>query len=164
MIYEHVHVGQQYDVKLTLLPDGHLHATVNGHDYDLQVVHQDDGGVTLQFADQATPIHILTAADGDERYVHINGQTLTFTKRDERATTRRTSTPAETNLTAQMPGQVVAVEVEAGETVTRGQTLVILEAMKMEMRVTAPADGLVQAVYVAAGDVVERGQQLVELG
>jgi biotin carboxyl carrier protein len=61
-----------------------------------------------------------------------------------------------------MPGQVVDVLVAEGETVTRGQTLVILEAMKMEIRAAAPADGRVKRLLVGKGDVVERGQHLVE--
>jgi biotin carboxyl carrier protein len=56
------------------------------------------------------------------------------------------------------------VLVQAGETVTRGQTLLLLEAMKMEIRVTAPADGQVRQVLVEAGAVLDRGQRLVELG
>ena len=60
-----------------------------------------------------------------------------------------------------MPGQVTVVLVKAGDETTRGQTLLILEAMKMEIRVTAPADGHVQQVMVQSGDVVERGQHLV---
>jgi biotin carboxyl carrier protein len=50
-----------------------------------------------------------------------------------------------------------------GEAVTRGQTLLLLEAMKMELRVTAPADGRVWRVHCATGQVVERGQLLIEL-
>jgi methylmalonyl-CoA carboxyltransferase 1.3S subunit len=54
--------------------------------------------------------------------------------------------------------------VSEGDTVERGQTLVILEAMKMELRVTAPEAGRVKRLLVQMGDVVERGQALVEIG
>ena len=67
------------------------------------------------------------------------------------------------SLHAQMPGQVVSVDVQAGDTVAKGQTLVILEAMKMEVRVQAPYAGRIQRVVVQTGQVVERGQQLVEM-
>ncbi|MCB9457792.1 MAG: biotin/lipoyl-binding protein [Anaerolineaceae bacterium] len=62
-----------------------------------------------------------------------------------------------------MPGQVVNVLVAVGDSVTRGQTLVVLEAMKMEIRVAAPGDGTVRRLLVAQGDVVERGQLLLEV-
>jgi biotin carboxyl carrier protein len=62
-----------------------------------------------------------------------------------------------------MPGQVIAVPVAAGDAVSRGQTLIVLEAMKMELRVAAPHDGTVEKVLVSVGEVVERGQPLAEV-
>ena len=67
-------------------------------------------------------------------------------------------------LYAPMPGKVLATEVSAGESVSEGQLLVILEAMKMEHRITAPIDGVVQEVPVSEGDQVDNGQILVVFG
>ena len=64
-------------------------------------------------------------------------------------------------LTAPMPGAVLSTAVAAGDAVSKGQLLLILEAMKMEHRITAPRDGTVEALHVAAGDQVENGQLLV---
>lgn len=66
-------------------------------------------------------------------------------------------------LIAPMPGKVVAVETEPGATVSKGQVLVILEAMKMEQSLTAPRDGVVEQVRCTAGDLVEAGAALVVL-
>jgi 3-methylcrotonyl-CoA carboxylase alpha subunit len=66
-------------------------------------------------------------------------------------------------LTAPMPAKVTAVHVDAGQAVTRGAPLVVLEAMKMEHTITAPADATVAAVSVAVGDLVEEGAVLVSL-
>ncbi len=65
------------------------------------------------------------------------------------------------SLVAPMPGKVVSVEVSVGDEVRKGQTLVILEAMKMEHAIGSPEDGTVQKVEVKAGDQVERGTTLV---
>ncbi|TNY35090.1 biotin carboxylase N-terminal domain-containing protein [Thermomonospora catenispora] len=61
------------------------------------------------------------------------------------------------SLVAPMPGTVVRVEVEEGATVTEGQPLVVLEAMKMEHRVAAPASGVVTALNVSEGRQVQAG-------
>jgi biotin carboxyl carrier protein len=66
-------------------------------------------------------------------------------------------------IKAPIPGLVVKVAVEPGRTVTEGQTLIILEAMKMENDLRAPRDGVVHEVRVAAGAQVALGQLLVTL-
>lgn len=65
---------------------------------------------------------------------------------------------------APMPGAVVAVEVEVGQEVKRGQGLVVLSAMKMENQIKAPRAGRVVSVDVQAGQTVEQGRTLVVLG
>ena len=66
-------------------------------------------------------------------------------------------------LTAPMPGAVLATEVNSGDKVSKGDLLLILEAMKMEHRITAPMDGIISELHVATGDQVENGQLLVTL-
>ena len=64
------------------------------------------------------------------------------------------------SLLAPMPGAVVRVAAAAGDRVTAGQALVVLEAMKMEHTVAAPLDGVLTALHVQPGDQVESGQAL----
>jgi 3-methylcrotonyl-CoA carboxylase alpha subunit len=64
-------------------------------------------------------------------------------------------------LTAPMPGKVVAVLVEKGQQVKKGEPLVIMEAMKMEHTIAAPADGMVEDVLYAVGDQVADGAPLL---
>jgi methylmalonyl-CoA carboxyltransferase 1.3S subunit len=65
-------------------------------------------------------------------------------------------------LTSPVAGTVVTVLVETGSDVKSGDTLLVLEAMKMETEVTAPKDGKVKAIDVAVGDAVQGGQVLIE--
>lgn len=58
-------------------------------------------------------------------------------------------------IKAPMPGTILDVRVQAGQTVKKGQVLVILEAMKMENEIQAPCDGTVSSVSVRKGDSVE---------
>ena len=63
---------------------------------------------------------------------------------------------------APMNGTIVDVAVSEGESVKKGATLLVMEAMKMEHNITAPSDGTVKSVYYAAGDLVDGGSQLLE--
>jgi acetyl-CoA/propionyl-CoA carboxylase biotin carboxyl carrier protein len=69
----------------------------------------------------------------------------------------------EASLEAPMPGTVVQLRVEAGATVTAGETLVVMESMKMEISIQSPRDGAIEAVLIAVGDQVDRGATLIEL-
>ena len=69
----------------------------------------------------------------------------------------------EASLSAPMPATVVAINVAVGQTVTAGDVLVILEAMKMELAVTAPHDGRVRAIACHVGELVQPGVPLVEI-
>jgi 3-methylcrotonyl-CoA carboxylase alpha subunit len=106
------------------------------------------------------------AADGPRRWVALDGQAASpVVVAVPQASGRQRRGPAsgDETLEAQMPGVVRRVLVAQGDAVERGQVLVLLEAMKMEIRVSAPRAGVVAAVGVAEGQAVERGQTLVTL-
>lgn len=67
------------------------------------------------------------------------------------------------SLTAPMNGSVVTVMVNAGDTVSEGQTLVIMEAMKMEHAIKAPHDGIIEALYFTEGELVSDGAELLAM-
>ena len=161
MIYTYQHGGETFTVRLERLPDGGYQAAVGEHEYRVEASALPNGGWLLNLDGERVIAYV--AADGAERHIWVNGQTYTLTPPEMRATRRRGAAAGGGDLTAQMPGQVIEVLVRDGDAVTRGQALVTLEAMKMELRVTAPGDGRVRRVLVKAGDVVERGQRLVEM-
>jgi len=66
-------------------------------------------------------------------------------------------------VTAYMPGRVVAVLVEEGGTVTAGQGVIVLEAMKMENEIRAETDGTIAKIFVQPGQAVDMGNPLFEL-
>lgn len=68
-----------------------------------------------------------------------------------------------TNVTAPMPGNILAVNVSAGQNVKSGEVLMVLEAMKMENEIVAPEDGVVKQVLVSKGSVVGTDDVLVVL-
>jgi 3-methylcrotonyl-CoA carboxylase alpha subunit len=66
-------------------------------------------------------------------------------------------------LTAPMPGKVVSFSVKAGDKVTKGQALAVMDAMKMEHTIAAPMDGVVAELLYAPGDQVTEGAELLKL-
>lgn len=154
----------QGTIKVTLerKGDGSVMATVGEHAYDLSATPVADGGWLLEHGDRR--VQVYTASDGMRRFAQMADGTV-YALSVAAPTSRRRSGAAtgEGKLMAQMPGQVIDVLVQAGDVVTAGQPLVILEAMKMEIRVAASADGVVREIFVQKGETVERDQQLLAL-
>ncbi|MGE5462998.1 MAG: acetyl-CoA carboxylase biotin carboxyl carrier protein subunit [Syntrophothermus sp.] len=103
------------------------------------------------------------SSDDARRWVTVNGQTLILTKSSGARKNRGGHAHASGGLTAPMPGQVRAVNIREGEAVTKGQTLLLLEAMKMEIRIQSQREGRVRKLFVKQGQTVEKDQILVEI-
>ena len=113
----------------------------------------DDGG-TRHIA------HAVTG-DDDEVWVHVDGEVITVAgASEERA---RQPSHGHPTLDAPMPAQVTAVLVAPGDVVGAGATLVLLEAMKMELPLKTPFAGRIAAVHCAVGDRVAPGRILVDV-
>lgn len=133
--------------------------TLDGQPIQLQTGRTQHGFLLRTAAGQQ---HAVVAAAGHERMVHLAGQTHRFQTADARP--RRARASNHSDLTAQMPGIVTDLRVAVGDIVSAGQVLLVIEAMKMEIRLTAPTDGVVNALHTQRGSLVERGQTLVEIG
>ena len=137
--------------------------TVDGRAYAVEAQRPQHGVIVLNMNGRRTRAWV--AHDGLQRHVALSAARAYVLQRPDPRTKQRRRAPgaADGGLEAAMPGQVLDVLVHVGDTVERGQTLLLLEAMKMELRMVAPFAGQVRAVRCAAGQVVERGQLLVEL-
>lgn len=122
-----------------------------------EVLHEENGKLDVLIEGKRVTAYI--SSDNAKCWVTVNGQTFMLTK----SSGGRGHQHAAGKLMAPMPGQIRALNVSEGETVTKGQTLLILEAMKMEIRVQAPRDGTVKKLLVKQGQTVEREQILVEI-
>ncbi|MEC7105588.1 MAG: biotin carboxylase N-terminal domain-containing protein [Pseudomonadota bacterium] len=141
----------QRDGRFRLLCDEEEHF-ISPYECGSGIVDLDDNGRRLQFSMQS---------HGSDWLVHSQSGDLVLT---EQPRYPDTSLDANTGgLTAPMPGSVLATEVAAGASVSKGDLLLIMEAMKMEHRITAPRDGVVASVHVAVGDQVDNGQLLVSM-
>lgn len=138
---------------------GEYLVSIGERSHRVQIVKAVNGELTLLIDGQ--PVHALTAQAQGQRWVALNAQLFTLTKVEKSA--RRIHGHTNNNLTASMPGQIMKVVVHEGETVAQGQPLIVLEAMKMEVRLNAPHAGTVIKVLCNVGQIVERGQSLLEL-
>ena len=154
------HNGEVYTLDVTPLAEGYQ-VQFGDRTAAVRFARGADGQLTFILDGRKVEAHIST--DGVRRWVSFGGRTLVFEKT---AGQRRggASGYSSGRLIAPMPGQVQAVNVAVGEAVTKGQTLLVLEAMKMEIRIQAPSDGVVERLAVEQGETVEREQVLIEIG
>jgi 3-methylcrotonyl-CoA carboxylase alpha subunit len=103
---------------------------------------------------------VAVAGPPDNRWVWIDGRVLRL---EAPSTGRRRGRDARNELSAPMPATVVSVLVDVAATVARGDTLIMLEAMKMELAIRAPRDGAVKAIHCRPGELVQPGTQLITL-
>ena len=148
-------------IKLHIEPQaGGYRVTIGDRRYDVQIDVTRAPEVTLILNGQRQTAYV--AGDQATRYVALDGVVYELKKMETRRT-RRQHQHGEDSLVASMPGQITQVLVNAGDRVQRGQPLMVLEAMKMEIKITAPRDGRVAKVLVGQGQVVDRGQGLIDV-
>jgi 3-methylcrotonyl-CoA carboxylase alpha subunit len=102
---------------------------------------------------------MFAVVDGETIWVFHDGAVYEVAE----ASGRRRAPHAHGSLTAPMPATVIEIKVAPGDTVSRGDILIVLEAMKMELPVRAPGDGRVTAVHCRPGQLVQPDTSLIEL-
>ena len=145
-------------IELNPSDDGYI-AIVDGKTVSVRIIRAANGRMDLLVDGQRVTAHV--SSDMAKRWVTINGQTLMLTKTSGAKQGVRHDHAG--GLIAPMPGQIRSVAVSVGDAVKKGQTLLTMEAMKMEIRIQALKDGVVKSVSVMQGQTVEREQILVEV-
>mgnify|MGYP000131316956 CR=1 FL=1 len=129
---------------------------------DIDLATDADGHHWLTVAGRRLPVVIATF--GDEVFVHLDGEAHALRYRhplDRLAA--QAGNAAEDGIFAPMPGSIVKVAVQAGDTVSRGQTLLVMESMKMETTLVAPRDGVVAEVRYEQAQSFDRDALLLSL-
>jgi biotin carboxyl carrier protein len=151
---------QSFSIDLT--PAGRSYQLAIGQDaFEAQILQAKDGRLDLLIDGRRVTAYVSN--DNARRWVTINGRTLVLKKSAGGRRSAGSHHHAAGDLTAPMPGQIRAVNVDEGDTVSKGQTLLLLEAMKMEIRIQSPQNGVVRKLLVKQGQTVEREQMLIEV-
>lgn len=149
-------------ISVELVPSGRgYRATIGGETVDVEILRAEDGKLDLLIDGKRVTARV--SSENTKRWVTVNGQTFVLTKSSGARRSGHGGQHAAGELIAPMPGQVRAVNVSEGDVVTKGQTLLVLEAMKMEIRIHALQDGTVKKLFVKQGQTIEREQVLIDI-
>lgn len=151
--------GKSGAVEVTVTKDGDKwRATVDGREYLLEVSQGDNDAIVMQTQDQRrVPAYVVRAGDF---HVWLGGRTHRIATAGGRA---RGAVSTDGALEAPMPGTILKISVQVGDTVAKNQVLLVVEAMKMEHAIRSPRAGTVSRVFFNEGDRVGQGDVLVEL-
>ena len=158
-----VHEGHEISVRLMSAPQT-LTVEAAGDAATLTDVTQSPAQLTARHngAQITAKTHLMRNAAGTQASLVLNGVTHVFNVRDPLNTSSQVAGSGD-DVAAPMTGVVRSVSAAAGQTVTQGDALLVLEAMKMEHTLTAPRDGEIAEITCTAGDQVSDGTVLVRL-
>lgn len=156
---------EQKSLTVAPLPSGEGHmACIGGREYRLRWVPINDNEWLLDV--DGRPVRASLAARGSETWISIDGETyLVEEAGDADLRPRRRGGPDDRSrqVTPPMPSAVIRILVAEGDLVDRGQSLIVLSAMKMETTLGAPYRGSVKKIHVAVGAQVMPGEILIEI-
>ena len=137
------------DLDFTPIDDRHFHILAKGKSYRAELIERDFRKKQFTIKINGSP-YVIQLADAYDQMV-------------ERLGLSANKVQGAQDIEAPMPGLVLKIMVEDGESVSAGQPILILEAMKMENVIKAATDGVVATIEVTGGDAVEKGQLLVKM-
>jgi biotin carboxyl carrier protein len=106
---------------------------------------------------------VAVARDGAGHWAFVDGLVAQVGAAAGANPRRRSKGATESGITAPMPATVVAIHVTPGQAVHAGDTVIVLEAMKMELPLRSPRDGVIKSLHCAKGELVQPGLNLLEL-
>jgi biotin carboxyl carrier protein len=143
---------------------------VNGEAHEIDFQQLPEGGMVSLLLQQRSFEAAVEARESHNWEVLIQGELYPVQVQDERsyrlakARGEGTAVTGEATIKAPMPGLIIAVPVTPGQTIHKGEKVIILESMKMENELRAPRDGMVLRVNAQPGDSVEKDAVLVVIG
>lgn len=157
--------GKEFDIII-----GNGSYLLNGKPVQLDVAEVRPGEFNVIKDNVSFTVEVLELKRAEKKcIVKVNGNEYEIELKDkmdlllQQMGMNKRATPAAGNLKAPMPGKVLRVDVTEGQSVRKGDSVLILEAMKMENTIKATGEATVKAIHVKAGDTVEKGQVMVEM-
>ena len=153
---------QDKSATIELAPSaGAFQARLDGKTISVELLRRVGNRLELRLDGQACTAYVTKS--GSKLWVTVNAQTFELNLVNGARKNSATGSHSAGQLTARMPGLVRALKVAENDSVKKGQTLAVIEAMKMENKLTAPFDGVIKKVLIKLGQTVEKDQVLLEL-
>ena len=129
--------GNEYDAEILSFENNVAEIEINGSHYKVELEHEVKKSKTPKLVRARVPVP---------------------SKKEQKITPHATS-----NINAPLPGTIIKILIKEGDTVKRGATLLVMEAMKMENNILAEKDGLISKLHVSEGDTVLQNDTLLEI-
>jgi biotin carboxyl carrier protein len=159
--------GKEFDIELEYRSEKYF-AVINGKKVEIASYRLGESRSLLLIDDQAHEVDVRSNGYDNRKVVFMKGMEIparieNYNLAQLRKTAGMSSeTDVAKHLKAAMPGMVIEVKIKPGDKVTKGQPLLVLEAMKMENIIKAQWETTVKAVHVSGGMSVEKGDKLLE--
>lgn len=158
--------GRAVQVAIGPLGEHRFTVAIDDVPFDIDVRSAEADSLSLLIENRSIDLSYFRS--GDQMEIYFGGQTYQVEILDERKARRReggsgTAAAGPEVIRAFMPGKIVQVGVKAGDRVSAGSSVLIIEAMKMENEIFCRGSGIVRAVHVRPGQVVENDAVLVEI-
>jgi 3-methylcrotonyl-CoA carboxylase alpha subunit len=159
---------KEYQVEFVHRMGNHFHFRMEGSDYKVNLVKEGNGKLQLFINGD---LFVVFASTDKKNKTQVSFEGITYscerkdilTEQEVFSLAGYTSSTADARIVSPMPGKVVKVKVAAGDTVKKGDLLVVVEAMKMENNIVAVKEGTVESVNVKPGDMVDPVMELVKI-
>ncbi len=140
---------QLHNLDMIQQTDGTYHLLYQNESYQIKILEQDPGQKQLKLLVNGNAYYLKIEDEYDQLVRQLGLEVVNTQKINE--------------IKAPMPGLVLEVSVKAGQTITKGDPLLILEAMKMENVIKSAGDGVVEEILIEKGAAVEKGALLIKL-
>ncbi|MGL5228882.1 MAG: biotin/lipoyl-containing protein [Bacteroidales bacterium] len=138
--------GEQYEIDITMLEDGVYSILNNGKSYNAELTRSDDNKeYKVNAAFSSYDVKII-----DEKAKYLRMRKDTDDRQDNK-------------IISPMPGKIVSIPVKVGDTLSKGDTAIVIEAMKMQNSFKVASDCTIKEILVAEGDAVNANQVLIHL-
>lgn len=158
MFINYEHENNVYNVTIEHRGEKYF-VTYDNTEYIVEVEETKPGQLKLKIGNKIIK-SIITEGD-KEKFVFVDGEV--FKVKPVQLTGMKKEKSKEGNLSSPISGRVVSVKIKNGDSVKKGDILMVIEAMKMEYLIRAPYDGKIKKIYFKEKDLIEIGQQTIEL-